>query len=149
MLVPRFTKEDITKLLQQRVALIEQAVLMRLQRIGETFVTNARNNGSYTDRTGNLRSSTGYVVLKNGVQYNTGGFSQVKGGAGGTTTGRRFIDEVKAKFPTGLVLIVVAGMDYAAAVEAKGKDVLTGSSQVAKKQLKEAIRSLSKKVGKI
>jgi hypothetical protein len=43
-------------------------------------------------------------------------------------------------------LIVVAGMDYAAAVESRGKDVLTASSIKAKNELKQAIKDLKRKV---
>jgi hypothetical protein len=44
-------------------------------------------------------------------------------------------------------VIVVAGMSYAAAVESKGRDVLTGSSQVAVSSLKKAIERINDKTG--
>lgn len=130
-LVPKFTSADIKRMIAAKVDRIEQAILLRLSRIGEQFITDARTNGAYTDRTGNLRSSIGYVVLKNGEQYTRGGFQQIKAGSKGTATGARVLSEAIGKFPRGYVLIVVAGMNYAASVESKGKDVLTGSSQTA------------------
>ena len=33
--------------------------------VGERCIIEARDNGAYTDRTGNLRNSVGYVVLLN------------------------------------------------------------------------------------
>lgn len=37
-----------------------------LQRTGEEFVKIARLEGNYIDHTGNLRSSIGYVIVKDG-----------------------------------------------------------------------------------
>jgi hypothetical protein len=144
-LVPKFSKADMQKMIADKVARIELAILLRLQRIGEQFVTDARLNGTYKDRTGNLRSSIGYVVLKNGEQYSEGAFVQVKTGIKGTGVGKQILDEAMLKFPKGYVLIVVAGMDYAAAVESKGRDVLTGSSQAAVVSLKNAIQRINER----
>lgn len=143
-LVPKFTSADIKRMIAAKVDRIEQAILLRLQRIGEQFITDARNNGNYTDRTGNLRSSIGYVVLKNGEQYAKGGFEQIKTGSEGKRKGANILSEAISNFSSGYVLIVVAGMQYAAAVEAKGKDVLTGSSQVAVIELKRAMERIRK-----
>lgn len=118
---------------------------MRLSRIGEQFVNDARENGSYTDRTGNLRSSIGYVILKNGQQIGGGGF---KGGEG-ERKGNDVLNGAKARYPVGYVLIVVAGMDYAAAVESKGRDVLSGSAPAATERLKKAMAALTRKIGQM
>jgi hypothetical protein len=137
-----FDANSIRQYLLQRQQVIEQAVLLRLQRVGESFITNARNNDTYKDRTGNLRNSIGYVVLKNGEQV-AGGFP---GSGEGVSTGEQVIEEISAKFPTGYVLIVVAGMDYAAAVESKGYDVLTSGSKIAVTDLKKSLQALKNKV---
>jgi hypothetical protein len=143
-LTPKFTDTDIRNLIKQKFERIEEAVLTRLQRVGETFITDARNNGTYTDRTGNLRSSIGYVVLKNGEQYYRGGFEPIKTGAEGSARGKKVLLDAISRFPTGYVLIVVAGMSYAAAVEAHGRDVLTGSSQSAVIELKRVMERIKK-----
>jgi hypothetical protein len=144
-LVPKFTEAQLKQMIAEKVQRIETAVLFRLQRIGEQFVTDARLNGTYKDRTGNLRSSIGYIVLKNGEQYSEGGFVQIKTGVQGTSVGKSILTEAMLKFPKGYVLIVVAGMSYAAAVESKGRDVLTGSSQTAVISLKKAIERINTK----
>jgi hypothetical protein len=141
---PKFKSGDIKKLIDTELKKREEVILLRLLKIGEDFVTNARTNGTYIDRTGNLRSSVGYLVLRNGEQYHRGGFQLITTGSTGITTGRVVLEEVGANYPTGLVLIVVAGMSYAAAVEAKGRDVLTGSSQIAVIELKAAMDRISK-----
>ena len=87
---------------------------------------------SWFDRTGNLRSSIGCMMLENGRVISSSGFDSVSGpqggGSEGSTEGKRYIEELASKFPTGIVLIVVAGMDYAAYVEdMENKDVLASA----------------------
>lgn len=128
-----------------------ERVLERLCMIGERCVAIARNNGDYNDVTGNLRSSIGYVVLYNGVEYRKSiteptsvaiGERLVKrtrkdgtqylakqkiGGDGseGAKQATELLDKLKSKYPRGCVLIVCAGMKYAAYVEnVHGKRVL-------------------------
>lgn len=148
-IIPKFTSADIKKVLQERMDRIEKAILTRLKRIGEQFVKNARTNGNYVDRTGNLRSSIGYVILRNGEQFAGGSFKQIKTGSDGIASGNKVLSDAMQNFPKGYVLIVVAGMHYAAAVEAKGKDVLTGSSQIATRDLKIAMDGIRSKIEKM
>ena len=44
----------------------EERIYKLLQRAGEEFVKIARKKGNYQDHTGNLRSSIGYVIVKDG-----------------------------------------------------------------------------------
>lgn len=142
-IVPKFTKADIRKMIGAKKEAIKNAILLNLQRIGEIFVRNARLNDTYKDQTGNLRSSIGYVVLYNGQQIYED--FENKGGPAGVDTAKKIADEVKGKFPKGFVLIGVAGMEYAAAVEAKGYDVITASSIEAETNLKVAIQRIKLK----
>lgn len=144
----------IKKMLKDRQDNIEAALLLRLQRIGEEFVTNARDNANFKDQTGNLRSSIGYVILKDGKQIsaNFQRFPKANGvkktaGKSGVQAAKDIINEAKANFSTGLVLIGVAGMEYAAAVESKGFDVITASSTLAEESLKAAVRTIASKAG--
>lgn len=143
-IVPKFTKADIRKMIADKTERIKQAILLNLQRIGEQFVAAARDNRTYKDRTGNLRSSIGYVVLYNGKQLFES--FENKGGDQGVEAAKAIVTEAKGKFPRGFVLIGVAGMDYAAAVEAKGFDVISASSIEAETNLKVAIQRISGKV---
>lgn len=150
-LIPKFTKADIQKMMADRMLRIDAAIVLRLRRVGETFVKNARENGQYNDITGNLRNSIGYVVLRDGVQLYQDFRRAAKVGKGsgkkdGVNAARDLAFEIAQNFPRGYVLIVVAGMEYAAAVESRGKDVLTASSIIAKNDLQNAIKSLSGKI---
>lgn len=131
--------------MKQQQGVIEQAIINRLKFVGEKFVINARNNGAYTDRTGNLRSSIGYIILKDGVQVEEK-FPGEK--AGGKSKGLQVAIDASSKFPKGIVLIVVAGMDYAAAVESRNYDVLTASSITAEADLLKGLQELKTKLGK-
>lgn len=138
---PMFTKDDVRAALKQQAARYKKAVFSRLQFIGETFIADARNNGSYTDRTGNLRSSKGYIILEDGVQVT----ENFEGESEGQQKGRAVAAQVAQNAPTGFVLICVAGMEYAAAVEAKGFDVITMSSIKAEAALKRAMERIKKR----
>ncbi len=148
---PKFNSQQIKKFIEEKLRRIEDAVLSMLQRVGENFVTNARTSGNYLNQTGNLRSSIGYVILKNGFQYFGGDFVLTGDGYEGLKKGKSFLEEIIKEFNNhrGWVLIVVAGMEYAAAVESKKKDVLTGSSQIAKKELKQAMERITKKIDRL
>jgi hypothetical protein len=69
-------------------------------------------------------------------------FEVVKKGNKGSQIGEEMVGAIAKSYPTGFVLIVVAGMDYAAAVEAKGFDVLTVSGLQAASDLKKALEKL-------
>lgn len=140
----RATQSQIDSLFAVRLDRIETAIISRLTFIGETFLNNARAAGTYNDVTGNLRSSIGYVILKNGKTVAGSAFDIVKNGNDGQAKGKKYLKELIAQFNNGYVLIVIAGMDYAAAVESKGKDVLTASSKIAEIELKKAIRNFRK-----
>jgi hypothetical protein len=141
-IVPKFTKADIRKMMLERKQVILDAITQRLQFVGEKFVIAARNNRTYKDVTGNLRSSIGYVILYNGKQLS----DNFQGTASGVVFAKKAVAEIRQKYPIGFVLIVVAGMDYAAAVEAKGFDVISTSSIEAKNDLKKALKNLNEKL---
>jgi hypothetical protein len=144
-LTPKFNRQQIAQAIKERKKRIEEAILLRLQRVGEQFVNNARRNANFKDRTGNLRSSIGYVILKDGVQL-FDNFAQRAGGPQGEQVAKDLVEEVKKNFPTGFVLIGVAGMDYAAAVESKGFDVITTSADIAEVSIKAGMQQLANKL---
>ena len=141
MIKPKFTMNQVRKALREHAEKTDQAIVMRLSYIGEIFVNSARAKGSYSDQTGNLRSSIGYIVARNGKRVAGSNFEPIKDGKEGSKKAKKYINELLYDYTQGYVLICVAGMDYAAAVESKGKDVLTSSSILAKRQLSRAFKS--------
>lgn len=110
----------ITRLMQEEY---DRKAVIWLASLGERVVKYAREHGSYTDRTGNLRNSIGYVVIQNG--------RVVKDGFGSSepqTKARAIaLDTARSLDGNKTYLVWVAGMEYAKYVEAKGFDVISGS----------------------
>jgi len=120
--------------LQDRLKKGEKVLLNIVFYAGEAGLRVARLNGTYADRSGNLRSSTGYVVVKDGRVVNMSSFEQVpprEKSSGdkynGAEEGEKFARKIIGEFPEGIALIEVAGMNYSGHVSAKGYDVLDSS----------------------
>jgi len=135
-LIPGFSQGSINSRIDRFVLNIEQRIILILAMVGEAFVNAARSTQTYHDQTGNLRSSIGYIIAKNGeiIQENVQGTSE------GKTNAKEVASEVLRENPKGFILIGVCGMEYAAAVESKGYDVITGSIPAAKSLLKKKIK---------
>ena len=120
---------------------IEKAIIAGLFLLGEQCVNHARQHADFMDQTGNLRNSIGYVVLKDGREIGANFTRTAKPTASNSTgkdglkVGADFARSLIAQYGSGYALIVVAGMEYAAAVEAKGKNVLTSAEQFAETRL--------------
>jgi len=138
-LIPGFPQGDIDGRINRFTVSIEQRIIWTLAMVGENFVNDARNIRTYQDQTGNLRSSIGYIIARDGniIQEN------IEGKAEGRSQAKKIAEEVLRENKKGFVLIVIAGMEYAAAVESKGYDVITGSVPAAKALLKSKIKEYS------
>ena len=136
---------EVENYLIDRINRLEEVIIRRMFYIGEKCVTVARSTDSYQDQTGNLRSSIGYVIAKDGKIIGNSAFEAVKGGAEGAAGGLEFAKSVVSKFPEGIVLIVVAGMSYAKHVSYLGYDVLDSSQLEAEAQVNRMIKQLGLK----
>lgn len=134
---------EIESYLNEQLARREAAMVSAMQRAAERVINVARSTNSYKDQTGNLRSSIGGCILKDGAVIWQGGFEVVKEGQQGETEGKKFLQEVAGKFPQGIALVVVAGKDYAIHVENKGYDVLSGAELAAKSIVPKMLQQLN------
>ena len=125
-MIPKFTTRQLEAQLISWAAKNERKFIIALSYIGEDFVNKARSNNTYQDQTGNLRSSIGYVIAKNGKVLRRN-YKQIGDGNKGVTDGLNLADKAAAEHPNGIVLIVTAGMEYGLYVESMGYDVLSGS----------------------
>lgn len=131
-LIPLFRNEDIEEGLDDNIEDIEQNTVKVFQFVGEGFINDYRSLRTYRDQTGNLRASGGYTIGVDGqVEEENNPGDTPEGKRKASSLGRRL---AKGK---GVVLVGVAGMEYAADVEARGKDVLTGPAILAEQKLKE------------
>ena len=123
---------------------VDKRLVERFKYLGEMCVKHAREIPAlqgFADQTGNLRSSIGYVVFKDGKVLHEG-YEVVKQGSEGARKGKELAQKAARKHPKGLLLVVTAGMDYALAVESRGKDVLTSAEQLAAKELPRMLEQL-------
>jgi hypothetical protein len=70
------------------------------------------------------------------------GFNQVGQGTAGSLKGRNLAESIAARYPKDIVLIVVAGMQYAVYVAARGYDVLTSAEDKAQEQIPKILKQL-------
>lgn len=133
---------EINDYIAQQVEHMINALIYNLQYIGERCLTAARTTNSYKDRTGNLRSSLGYVIVCDGKIVHQSDFEVVEKGKNGAQSGIRFAKEIVRQFPEGIVLIVVAGMNYASYVSATGRDVLDSAELLADRLVPQILKQL-------
>ena len=95
-MTPLFTYDELEKWFDRFQSKAEDKMLVFLQAGGEKFIEVARRSGSYKDQTGNLRSSIGYIIAKDG-EVVTENFKEGDKGTDKTTgkyKGRRLAEEV-------------------------------------------------------
>lgn len=143
MPIKRLTpKAEIDRFIAARIEAINNALVYNMCAIGEQVLNAARSTKSYKDQTGNLRSSIGYAVSVDGNIVQMSSFDVVKNGGEGATEGKEYVLQLIRDYPQGIVLIVVAGMNYATYVSAKGYDVLDSSELLAEKLVPQMLKKL-------
>lgn len=108
-------------------------------------ITKGRSSGGYEDHTGNLRSSIGYRIYRDGVKVKDGGFKNVSGGSA-ISHAKSALDNYGLAYEIpvkGWTLVIVAGMSYATYVESKGYNVL----HLTKQEMGIKIEKLREKLG--
>lgn len=133
--------DEIDRMIEEEIRKSERDIIKKLSYIGESAISEARENGDYMDQTGNLRSSVGYVILNNGktVLENIQKSERGTDRSTGVQVAKNFIQEISEKYKNDFVLIVVAGMDYAVYVEALGRNVLSSSKLLAESLAKQLL----------
>lgn len=134
------TEREISQAVKERLERMIRARIYALQVVGEKVVNEARLHHSYTDQTGNLTSSIGYVIVRDGVIVNSSRFEVFRQGEEGAKQGRAFAEQLAGMYFKGLVLIVVAGKEYAKYVSARGYNVLDSAELLAKQLLAQIIK---------
>lgn len=137
-------KSAIQKELEEQMKRMRTVMIRTLKKIGEDCVNIAREKGAYINRTGNLRSSTGYVIVADGAIVSESSFEVVDKGSEGAAEGLAYARNLASNFPTDYALIVVAGKNYAIHVENRGFNVLAKSKLYAQKIAPKMIEQLRK-----
>jgi hypothetical protein len=150
-------QQEIERETQEALERMSEAIVYVLQSVGEECVNHARNLPSlsrddpaaafphqpnWIDDTGNLRSSIGYIIVDNGQIVTESSFEAVRNGQEGSEKGKSFAESLVSEHTSDIALIVVAGMEYAEYVAAKGYDVLDSAELLAEQLVKEEIEGL-------
>src|SRR5574344_1181786 len=94
-------------------------------------IAAARCLNTYTDRTGNLRSSLGYVIYRDGIKLGEDfeAHPASESGSEGVSKAKAIADSVASEYAGQTIAVLVAGMNYAVYVESRGFDVISGPMQ--------------------
>lgn len=148
-LTPMWSDKDVERWFDYYVDRAEERIYRLLQRAGEEFVKIARKKGNYQDRTGNLRSSIGYVIIKDG-DILTENYEQSTSGTDkqtGIREAKRLVSELASVYSDGWVLVGVAAMPYAVYVEAiDNLDVISVATDHTEDWIKKQSRKLFDKL---
>lgn len=150
-----YNKKEFSSLLEfldEKIERLEKAVEFQfINVVGPKATSNAKNYSMFKDQTGNLRSSMGFILAKNGRIINTGGFEAVQGpdgnGGEGVAEGKKYAEELARSSGNGYALIIVAAMPYAQYVEAKGYNVLTQTETFLESEVEAMIDKVLKQAG--
>lgn len=148
----QFTQEQLKRRFDAFLAMVKKKQIERMQQLGEMCLIEARNNKGYMMQTGALLSSTGYTIFVDGValhsQFDAASGAESNAAQNGIKAGQALAEKV-GKNTKGVALVVVAGMDYAAYVEAKGYNVLSSAEHLAQRELPRMLEKLVQTINKV
>lgn len=141
---------EINAAIQAEIERANMLTIRALSLLGEMCVIEAKDRpqeSSWYDQSGNLRSSIGYVIVRNGKIVAYSEFTQVKQGSDGVKEGKELAKELAKKYTSGYALIVVAGMNYAELVEAmESKNVLASAELFARQEIPKMMAKLKTQI---
>lgn len=136
---PKFGSGVVKSQVEKFGERLDSAVVFLLKYMGEMLAKYAKENHTYTDQTGNLTNSIGYAIVRNGKLIHYGG--EILPGDG-AAEGLKVAMAMAASLTSAYTLIIVAGMNYAAYVEAKGYNVILPAELKAKKEFPAQMQRL-------
>jgi hypothetical protein len=129
-----FDLSALDRLIDREVDTWLDSIMEKYRKAGRQFTERARSrtkeaHGSFGNITWNLRSSIGYLLIYNGKVIESY-FPTLQGAPEGSVTGDAYAREIASYVNDGqgVLLVCVAGMEYAYFVQSKGYDVIKGSS---------------------
>ena len=139
-ITPKFGNGAVARQIEAFKQRLDKATLYMLNYLGESLASYAKDRHNYTDRTGNLTNSIGYAVVRNRKIVTYGGAIQPGEGA---SEGLKIATEMANNCQGTFSLLIVAGMNYAAYVEAQGYNVILPAELKAKADFPAAMQRLS------
>ncbi|MGR4857901.1 hypothetical protein ABLT32_02210 [Bacteroides pyogenes] len=149
-LIPLWTDSDVNSFYSYFTDRADYMIFQMLSGAGEEYIRVARKLDSYKNHTGNLRSSVGYMIFRDRKRV-ADNFEKSQNGTDrqtGLTKARRLAKKIALEVGTGWVLVLTAGMEYAARVEALGYDVATSGTIKSEEYLRKTSKNLFDKLAK-
>ena len=123
--------------MKKELELIEERQVERLKILGEMCVKYARTipeDIGFEDPNGDLRSSIGCKVFRNGVSVYSN-YKVVGDGYEGARMGAELAEKVGRGNKSGVMIVVTFGLDYVYHVEHKGVDTSSSTEQMMNEDL--------------
>jgi hypothetical protein len=143
--------KDIERSMSEFAKRVDQSIDIINKSNGEKFIIDAKNTNTYKDVTANLRNSIGYIIIDKGAviakKFEKTATGNTPSNDNPTKKGEEAAMEMSRDIDDKAV-IMVAGMEYAAAVEARGYDVISNSVNVARDRHARDMEKLLKKLVK-
>jgi hypothetical protein len=148
-----FDEKEFNKKVDYEIKAQRAVILEALRQSCYEVIIKAKSLNTYLDRSNNLRSSIGFAIYVDGVQTHSYFFRSGTGtegdGSEGIENGKRIAEEMASAYPKGIVAVILAGMNYAYAVEtgnrkhgkAQAFDVISGSLLQFDKIFKDTLRA--------
>jgi hypothetical protein len=136
-----FSMAELNAIINQETEVWFDELVDQYRLAGKSFVERAIQKASFNNITWNLRSSIGYVIMFDG-QIIESFFKDLVAGTEGQEVGEDYAKFILSLIDDGegLSMALVAGEEYAYYVEAKGKDVISGSYGLFESELKGALK---------
>lgn len=143
-IVFRGSFQDVERYCIEVMNILNEEIRRTLASICEEAVGKIRDRSgeeSWNDDTGNLRSSIGYGIYEYGRKVIGSSFPVVREGTEGAARGQEIINDLAGLYAKAYNAVVIAGMDYAEAVEKmENKDVLHNTFEWVKGVLDERLQ---------
>lgn len=137
----RFIEDYAHKLRTDIIDILQEASAEVVDKI-KLFV-EAGGYRRYQDRSKNLTSSIGFVIVDNGTIVTEYGFkAEAPTATEGPAAGRNYATQLAANYPNGIATIIVAGMNYAAYVERRGLGGMTAGEQALRNAIHKELQVL-------
>lgn len=136
-----FNMDDLEAIITEETQSWFDELVDQYRVAGRSFVERAVQKANFNNITWNLRSSIGYVIMYEG-QIVESYFKDLIAGTEGQEVGEDYAKFILSLIDDGegLSMALVAGEEYAYYVEAKGKDVISGSYAYFENELKSALK---------
>lgn len=146
MIRPKFTSVDVHQMMKKKIDQFGKDAIVYLTKLGEECVRQAVESGSYTDQSGHLRSSIGYLIVDHGKIVQVSFNGDIKEAL---SESENYGKVLAGKYGDCFALIVVAGKNYAAYVESRGFDVLSGAENYARARAPQITEQLKSKINNL